>query len=263
MLKAISYAKVKTDAVDARTLADLLRADLIPVAHQPPLMQRELRERTRARLRMIEHRRHLQSQLWHLAAKYNTMIDQVGWRYLDQVESYLLSRIPAAVHLETRLLIGQIRQVQHDVTLIEEDITTQSVFNPGVDLLKDLPGFLGWCVAGRSWPKSETSPGFPVLVSSPAIADWFPAAATVAVNSAIAVATKMETATCAPPIIRRLSLPLHVTLRCAHGGLKFLMQHVEFNAKLDLWQHTKDSQLMTENVLWFCLVKDINLPRLL
>ncbi|KPP98308.1 MAG: hypothetical protein HLUCCA01_09900, partial [Bacteroidetes bacterium HLUCCA01] len=27
------------------------------------------------------------------------------------------------------------------------------------------------------------------------------------------------------------------------------MQHVEFNAKLNLWQHTKDSQLMTENVL--------------
>lgn len=141
MLKAISYAKVKTDAVDARTLADLLRADLIPAAHQPPLMQRELRERTRARLRMIEHRRHLQSRLWHLAAKYNTMIDQVGWRYLDRVENYLLSRLPVAVHLETRLLIGQIRQVQHDVTLIEEDITAQAVFNPGVDLLKDLPGF--------------------------------------------------------------------------------------------------------------------------
>ena len=33
MLKAISYAKVKTDSVDARTLAELLRAGLIPEAH--------------------------------------------------------------------------------------------------------------------------------------------------------------------------------------------------------------------------------------
>ena len=116
MLKAISYAKVKTDAVDARTLADLLRADLIPTAHQPPRSQRELRERTRARLRMIEHRRHLQSRLWHLAAKYNVIIDEVGWRYLDRVEHLLISRLPVAVHLETRLLIGQIRQVQHTNT---------------------------------------------------------------------------------------------------------------------------------------------------
>ena len=32
-IKAISYAKVKTDAVDAATLAQLLRSDLIPAAH--------------------------------------------------------------------------------------------------------------------------------------------------------------------------------------------------------------------------------------
>jgi len=32
MVKAISYVKVKTDKVDAKTLAELLRADLIPEA---------------------------------------------------------------------------------------------------------------------------------------------------------------------------------------------------------------------------------------
>src|SRR5437867_1723806 len=32
-IKAISYAKVKTDAVDAHTLAQLLRNDLIPEGH--------------------------------------------------------------------------------------------------------------------------------------------------------------------------------------------------------------------------------------
>jgi len=34
MVKAISYAKVKTDKVDAKTLAELLRAGLIPEAYQ-------------------------------------------------------------------------------------------------------------------------------------------------------------------------------------------------------------------------------------
>jgi transposase len=33
VIKAISYAKVKTDRVDAGTLAQLLRSDLVPEAH--------------------------------------------------------------------------------------------------------------------------------------------------------------------------------------------------------------------------------------
>ena len=40
-IKAISYAKVKTDAVDAATLAQLMRSDLIPEAH---MISPELRE---------------------------------------------------------------------------------------------------------------------------------------------------------------------------------------------------------------------------
>lgn len=36
MMKAIAYAKVKTDAVDASTLADLLRANLVAESYIPP-----------------------------------------------------------------------------------------------------------------------------------------------------------------------------------------------------------------------------------
>ena len=43
--KAIASARVKTDAVDARTLAHLLRADLLPEAYIAP---RELRDRPAA-----------------------------------------------------------------------------------------------------------------------------------------------------------------------------------------------------------------------
>ena len=42
-LKAISYAKVKTDAVDAATLAQLLRVPLIPEAHMISDANREVR----------------------------------------------------------------------------------------------------------------------------------------------------------------------------------------------------------------------------
>ena len=40
---AIAAARVKTDAIDARTLAHLLRSDLIPAAYVPPPKVREAR----------------------------------------------------------------------------------------------------------------------------------------------------------------------------------------------------------------------------
>jgi transposase len=48
--KAIASARVKTDAVDARTLAYLLRADLLPEAYVAPRELRDLRDLLRHRV---------------------------------------------------------------------------------------------------------------------------------------------------------------------------------------------------------------------
>lgn len=55
-IKAISYAKVKTDAVDAATLAQLLRSDLIPAAHMISPELREPRDLLRQRLVLVAKR---------------------------------------------------------------------------------------------------------------------------------------------------------------------------------------------------------------
>ena len=55
-LKAIAYAKVKTDAVDATTQGQLLRAGLIPEAHMISDALRGPRDVLRARLRMVARR---------------------------------------------------------------------------------------------------------------------------------------------------------------------------------------------------------------
>ena len=49
MVKAIAYAKVKTDKVDARILADLLRMDMIPECYIPNKEIRDLRDLVRRR----------------------------------------------------------------------------------------------------------------------------------------------------------------------------------------------------------------------
>ena len=52
-VKAITYAKVKTDAIDAATLAQLLRSNLIPSAHMIGTEHREARDLLRARLQCV------------------------------------------------------------------------------------------------------------------------------------------------------------------------------------------------------------------
>jgi len=141
MLKAISYAKVKTDSIDARTLADLLRAGLIPQAYKTDGSQRDLRELTRARLRMIDRRIKLQGSLWQLAAKYNMLVQDVGWRYLDRLEEFLTDGLPEVVHLEAQLLLGQIRTCQDHIIALEKAIESQASFHEDVDRLLAVPGF--------------------------------------------------------------------------------------------------------------------------
>jgi transposase len=44
MVKAIAYAKIKNDKVDARMLADLLRSGMIPECYIPNIETRVIRE---------------------------------------------------------------------------------------------------------------------------------------------------------------------------------------------------------------------------
>ena len=140
MVKAISYAKVKTDKVDAKTLAELLRADLIPEAHQASHERRQLRELTRGRLRMIQWRSKLQSTLWGLTAKYNVQISGTQWRYPGKLQEWLLPQLPAAANLQARLMLKQVRQIQIHIHQIEQEIEEQSTFNEAAERLMAVPG---------------------------------------------------------------------------------------------------------------------------
>jgi len=70
-LKAISYAKVKTDKVDSQTLAFLLRQGLIPQAHKISRELRGLRDTMRIRLRLIQQRTACLLRLNSIRLKFN------------------------------------------------------------------------------------------------------------------------------------------------------------------------------------------------
>lgn len=70
-VKAISAAKVKTDSVDAATLAQLLRVDMIPEAHMLDPELRPYRDLLRLRQRLVRKRSGAQCSIQTILEKYN------------------------------------------------------------------------------------------------------------------------------------------------------------------------------------------------
>jgi transposase len=95
-VKAIAYAKVKTDKVDSHTLAQLLRMDYIPVAHKISNDKRLLRDALRARLKIVQRHTSVTNSMQLLLAKYNydsptqlSGIPNFQYEQLSEVESLL------------------------------------------------------------------------------------------------------------------------------------------------------------------------------
>lgn len=95
-VKAISYAKVKTDKVDAQTLATLLRLNLIPRAHKISRELRGLRDTMRLRLRLVQQRSACLRRTNSIGVKFNGSVPdpyrfQLG--VLKRTESMLSEHI--------------------------------------------------------------------------------------------------------------------------------------------------------------------------
>jgi transposase len=67
--KAIAAARVKTDAVDARTLAHLLRTDLLPEAYIAPREIRDLRDLLRHRVVLTRMRSAIKNRVHAILAR--------------------------------------------------------------------------------------------------------------------------------------------------------------------------------------------------
>lgn len=95
-VKAIAYAKVKTDKVDSHTLAQLLRMDYIPAAHKISNDNRLLRDALRARLKIVQRHTSVTNSMHLLLAKYNfdspaqlSGIPEFQYEQLSEVEQLM------------------------------------------------------------------------------------------------------------------------------------------------------------------------------
>lgn len=69
--KAIASARIKTDTVDATTLAHLLRTDMVAPAHYSNTQTREKQELLRSRARLMMTRSQLKNKIYSILHKHN------------------------------------------------------------------------------------------------------------------------------------------------------------------------------------------------
>jgi transposase len=139
-LKAISYAKVKTDAVDAHTLAQLLRMGFIPEAHQLPPEQRAMRDLLRQRMVMEHKRSILMQHASSILAKFNivdTPCSASDPRFADFVAT---CGLPEQYHLTALMYHHQCLQVSEHKKHLEHYFKARLRPTATLQLLVSVPG---------------------------------------------------------------------------------------------------------------------------
>jgi len=138
--KAIASARVKNDAVDARTLAHLLRTDLLPEAYIAPRELRELRDLLRHRVALTRMRSALKNRAGAILAKqgvkrpFSDMFGPGGLRFLDTLE---LAESPRRRLDSTLALIGDFTR---EIELTTREIEARAKQDPYVEVLCQIRG---------------------------------------------------------------------------------------------------------------------------
>lgn len=144
-VKAISYAKVKTDAVDAATLAQLLRGDLVPEAHMVSPEWREARDLLRARLQLVRQQVRVKNTITGLLAQYNVTVP---------------SALPELVQLRVRLLHAQLTLFGEQAKALAAQLNPVLIPTPDVQRLLWIPG-IGRVIAFTIWLEVDGVERFP------------------------------------------------------------------------------------------------------
>jgi transposase len=128
--KAIAAARVKTDAVDARTLAHLLRTDLLPKAYVAPRQLRDLRDLLRHRVVLTRMRSALKNRVHALLARHGIqnahadLFGQGGRRFLAE----LALREPARRRLDS--LLSLIGDFDREIELAKREVDALARHDP-------------------------------------------------------------------------------------------------------------------------------------
>jgi transposase len=138
--KAISAARVKNDAVDAKTLAHLLRTNLLAEAWIAPPDAREARRLVRTRAGLVRMRSRVQSQLHALLAdlgiipELTTLFGPAGRQWLAELQ------LPATARSRLDAGLRLIDAITFEVTHADTDLQARFARDARVRRLLPIPG---------------------------------------------------------------------------------------------------------------------------
>jgi transposase len=138
--KAIASAKIKSDKVDARILAHLLRSNLVAESYVPPKHLREIRALVRHRVGIVKIRTMVKNEIHALIDKHGLeyeFSDLFGKRGLDWLRSLQLPPLDRLI-LDNHLthLDSLNRQTEH----VDQEIHNKACEDEDVRLLLSMTG---------------------------------------------------------------------------------------------------------------------------
>jgi transposase len=140
-LRAICEAKVKNDKVDARTLAELLAADLVPRVWIPDERTRLLRRLTSRRAQLVRHARRLKSHIYATLQRNLTTEVPVSDLFGKRGRAWLTSlELPAD---ERRAVESDLRRLDFSLSereLLDREIARIALDSPEIRRLMTIPG---------------------------------------------------------------------------------------------------------------------------
>jgi transposase len=137
--KAIASARLKDDRVDARTLAQLLRAELLPEAWIAPQAVRDQRGLLRHRAALVRTATALKCRIYAILADRGVRVEEPLWGPTGRVwlAELGLPTVQRAIVTDCLTLIDTISP---RIARLERDLIAQARPDPRVQALQALPG---------------------------------------------------------------------------------------------------------------------------
>lgn len=138
--KAIAWARVKTDKIDAHVLAQLLRCDFLPSVWVPDAQTRELRSLATLRAGLVAERTRLKNRIHAVLAERLMPTEgviqdgKIDLNYLKTVSLDDVGRLTMDIHLR------RLDAVEEDVKRLDQELAKRGYSDERIKLLVTIPG---------------------------------------------------------------------------------------------------------------------------
>jgi transposase len=138
-VKAIASARIKTDSIDAKTLCDLLRADLIPQSYIAPTEILDNRELARCRISLVHDQTMTKNRISAIMRKDNLRFkgDMFGVKGRSWLAEQPVSEAKRAV---ITWYLGRLDDLKQTIVSVDKTMKQRSSSLPEVSLLQTIPG---------------------------------------------------------------------------------------------------------------------------